>query len=308
MEAADETNDSRTLGQLFAAERERQGLSRAEVAQRLHMSAWQVEALEADDYARLPKGTFLRGFVRNCAKALNLDADVMLARLASSGPKPGAPGIVVPSQNIHFDPLGGRLSNPYVKAGGVAVVLLAFALAALYWWLFIRETPPGGMVRKSTDPVAQNLAAAPMPAPEAPAPRSAPIEMPVTPPAAETRKAETPRPQPPAPKKTAEPLKPAPVAAQNATPAVTPVSNAAAASARRLKLRFKGESWVEIRDRNGKILLSRLNLPGSEAEVSGRPPLNVVIGNAPDVQVTYEDREFPLEPHTRVAVARFTVE
>ena len=79
-------------------------------------------------------------------------------------------------------------------------------------------------------------------------------------------------------------------------------------SARTLKLRFKGESWVEVKDRSGRVLLSRLNPPGSETEVSGRPPFNVVIGNAPDVQMLYNDREFPLEPYTRVAVARFTVE
>ena len=37
------------LGQLLAGERERQGMSRADVAQRLHMSTWQVEALETGD-------------------------------------------------------------------------------------------------------------------------------------------------------------------------------------------------------------------------------------------------------------------
>jgi cytoskeleton protein RodZ len=65
----------RTLGQTLAAERERQGLSRADVAQRLHMSAYQVEALENGDFKRLPQGTFLRGFVRNYAKLLGLAAD-----------------------------------------------------------------------------------------------------------------------------------------------------------------------------------------------------------------------------------------
>jgi hypothetical protein len=34
----------------------------------------------------------------------------------------------------------------------------------------------------------------------------------------------------------------------------------------------------------------------------------VVVGNAPAVEVLYDDRNFPLEPHTKVAVARFTVE
>ena len=75
-----------------------------------------------------------------------------------------------------------------------------------------------------------------------------------------------------------------------------------------IKLRFKGSSWVEIRDRKGKVLLSRLNPAGSEAEVAGQPPFNVIIGNAPEVQVFYNDHEFDLEPHTKVAVARFTVE
>jgi cytoskeleton protein RodZ len=32
------------------------------------------------------------------------------------------------------------------------------------------------------------------------------------------------------------------------------------------------------------------------------------VGNAPEVTMFYNDREFDLEPHTRVAVARFTVQ
>jgi cytoskeleton protein RodZ len=65
---------------------------------------------------------------------------------------------------------------------------------------------------------------------------------------------------------------------------------------------------VEIKDGRGRVLLSKLNPPGSETEVSGRPPFTVVVGNAPDVEMTYNERQFPLEPHTRVAVARFTVD
>ena len=283
----------RTVGQELAAERERQGLSRAEVAQRLHMSQWQVEALEAGDYVRLPKGTFLRGFVRNYAKILGKDGSELLTRLAESAPHGPAPGIVVPSQNIRFDPIGERLSNPYVKAGALAVVAIALAFAVMYWWLFIRPSPPAGVAKRDVPTVPHNIAAAPMPAPEAVIPKPAPIEVPKA-----EEKVEA----------MVEPAKPQPPKAQ---PAVTPVAQktaAAAAADRRLKLRFKGESWVEIKDRSGRVLLSRLNAPGSEAEVSGRPPFAVVIGNAPLVEMLYEDREFPLEPHTRVAVARFTVE
>jgi cytoskeleton protein RodZ len=317
------------LGQLLAAERERQGLSRADAAQRLHMSAWQVEALEAGDYGRLPKGPFLRGFVRNYTKMLGLNSQAALDALAAAAPATPAPRIVVPSQNIRFDPLGERFGSPYVKAWGVAGVMFALASAAMYWWLFVRTAPPATQqaARKeapASAPAPQNLAAAPVPAPEPVAePREAPkLEEPA--------KAEAPKAEKKAEASRAE-KKAEPRAEAKAAPAQSPVLGAADAPARSSKppdvlpaaavvpqprapgtrtvtLRFKGNSWVEIRDRSGKVLLSRLNEAGSEAEVSGRPPFTVVVGNAPDVTMLYDDREFPLEPHTKVAVARFTLE
>src|SRR6187455_2042146 len=100
MDAAADTATALPLGQVLAAERERQGLSRADVAQRLHMSTWQIEALETGDYARLPKGMFLRGFVRNYTKVLGLNSDAALDALSSVAPNTPAPAIVVPTQNI----------------------------------------------------------------------------------------------------------------------------------------------------------------------------------------------------------------
>ena len=305
------------LGQLLAAERERQGLSRADVAQRLHMSAWQVEALEAGDYARLPKGTFLRGFVRNYTKLLGLNSQAALDALATAAPASPAPGIVVPSQNIRFDPLGERFGNPYVKAWLFAGVAFALVCAGMYWWIFVRPAPPAThqVIRKETGaPAPQNLAAAPVPAPEPPvAPREAPrLEEP--PRAAPSRlEAAAPKPETKAPP-SAPPILPERGSAARAVkpPDVLPVTAIAPAprapGTRTVTLRFKGNAWVEIRDRSGKVLLSKLNEAGSEAEVSGRPPFQVVVGNAPDVTMLYDDREFPLEPHTKVAVARFTLE
>jgi len=304
-----------SLGQALAAERERQGLSRAEVGQRLHMSSWQVEALEAGDYARLPQGTFLRGFVRNYAKALGLEAEGMLSRLAEAAPRGPAPGIVVPSQNIRFDPIADRLSSPYFKAAGWALIVVALAFAAMYWWLFIKPAPPA-QAKKDT-PAPQNIAAAPMPVPDPVVNVPAPTE-PIKPEAkAEAPKVEPPKAEPPKTETTkVEPPKPAPAPAPvvakteaaKIEPAKTDAPKLVNANDHTVKLRFRGESWVEIRDRNGRVLLSRINPPGSETEVSGRPPFAIVIGNAPDVRVTYDDREFALEPHTRVAVARFTLE
>jgi cytoskeleton protein RodZ len=289
----------RSVGQTLATERERQGLSRADVAQRLHMSAYQIEALETGDFSRLPKGTFLRGFVRNYAKVLGLAPDTVLALLdeAASGAK--KPGIVVPTQNIRFDPMSERLQSPYVKAATIAVVVVSLAFAAMYWWLFVRPTPPGGAAARK--PVAE------VPAPPvAPASAAKPEVAAKAAPALEPPKVEPPK-KTEALKKVADPVKAEPAKAEAARKP-EPVKIATPDAGATLKFRFKGESWVEIRDGKGRLLLSRLNAAGSEAEVSGRPPFNVVVGNAPEVQMFYNDHEFALEPHTKVAVARFTVE
>jgi cytoskeleton protein RodZ len=318
--AADAKGDRHEPGAVLAAERERQNLSRADIAQRLRMSVSQVEALELGDYTRLPRGTFLRGFVRNYARVVGLDPDTVLRALSEDAPNHSRPGIVVASQNIRFDPIGQRLSNPYVKAAGLATVAVVIAFAVMYWWLFVRPAlPANAAARKSV--VAEAM--------KPPAPRA---ETPVAePPRVETRlndapaavepiaRAEPPKPEPvkPEPSKAAAkaaPPAPAPVPApsvvQASASAAQPLDAAAvlAAGGSVIRLKFKGSSWVEIKDGRGKMLLSRVNASGSEAEVVGKGPFSVIVGNAPEVSMTLNDRPFDLEPHTRVAVARFTID
>jgi cytoskeleton protein RodZ len=311
VDPADQSATS-TPGARLAAERERQGLSRADIAQRLHMSAYQIEAIESGDYERLPRGTFLRGFVRNYAKVLGLDGEAMVAALSVDAPERSRPGIVVASQNIRFDPLGQRLSSPYVKAAGIATVVVSIAFAAMYWWLFVRPAPPATAAKKAVVVA------------EAPAtPANAEVE-PLPPPVDAPRMPE-PAPAKPAPEpKKADAKKAEPVAAAKPAPAPAPVvtqamaANAAsqsnidaapviAAGGSVIRFKFRGSAWVEIKDGRGKVLLSRNNPGGSEAEVIGKGPFSVVVGNAPEVTMFFNDREFDLEPHTRVAVARFTV-
>ena len=289
VESAADNAAAKPLGRILSEERERQGLSRTEVAQRLHMSAIQIEAIESGEYSRLPQGPFLRGFVRNYGKLLGVDAGTLLSQLAEVAPRSAAPDIIVPSQNIRFDPMGERLASPYVKAGVLAVVVVALAFAAMYWWLFIRPVPPASQAKKAAEKAAaeaprggppQQIAAPPISAPEPVAPSHAPTMSE----GAEPAKEEAPK---------------ADAAKAEAAPR---------AGVRTLQLRFHAESWVEVRDAQGTVLFSRLNAPGSAAEVVGRPPLSVVVGNAPRVDVKYEGRDFPLEPHTKVAVARFTLE
>ena len=82
---------------------------------------------------------------------------------------------------------------------------------------------------------------------------------------------------------------------------------AVAAGTDRIVLQFDAESWVEIRDATGKVLMSQLNRADTEKAVTGTAPFSVVIGNAQHVHVTYNGEPFDLTPHIRVEVARFTL-
>ena len=288
----------RSPGAILAAERERQGLARADIAQRLHMSASQIEALEAADYARLPRGTFLRGFTRNYARALGLDPEPLVGLLAEDAPREKMPAIVVPSQNIRFDPLGARFANPYVKAAGIAAAAIVLGFATMYWWLFVRPQGAAPAVKK---PAVEAISGAPVAQPtlDPPKPQAAPAaqpaaapSIPVLAPGAASASAAAPAPA-------ATPL------ASEPAPAEAP--RAALPGEGTIRLSFRAAAWVEIADAKGKVLLSRTHPGGTNAEVIGKPPFTLVIGNAPEVRLNYNGRDVDLGPYTRVAVARFTL-
>jgi cytoskeleton protein RodZ len=99
---------------------------------------------------------------------------------------------------------------------------------------------------------------------------------------------------------------PKPATAEKA-PEKTPEKAPVAAGGHRLVVRTEGEAWIEIKDGSDRMLVSSLNPPGSERVVRGRPPYSLVIGNASNVRVLYDDKLIDLAPHTKQDVARFTL-
>jgi cytoskeleton protein RodZ len=75
-----------------------------------------------------------------------------------------------------------------------------------------------------------------------------------------------------------------------------------------VRMIFEQESWVEIKDRSGNTIFGQLNPAGSRRRASGEPPLSIVIGNAAGVRLNYNDEDVDLAPHTRVDVARLTLD
>ena len=70
---------------------------------------------------------------------------------------------------------------------------------------------------------------------------------------------------------------------------------------------FSGESWVEVSDAEGKIVVSRHFKAGDVEEFTGLQPLAIVIGNASVTRMAYNGKEFDLASHTKASVARVTL-
>src|SRR4029453_1213023 len=77
-----------SAGAMLRQPRESAGWSIEMVSQQLKLAPRQVQALEADDFAQLPGRTFVRGFMRNYARLLHLDADALLSSLPESATAP----------------------------------------------------------------------------------------------------------------------------------------------------------------------------------------------------------------------------
>lgn len=75
-----------------------------------------------------------------------------------------------------------------------------------------------------------------------------------------------------------------------------------------MSFRFTRDSWVEVRDKDGNLITSRLHPAGSTREIAGVPPLSVVVGNASYVQLQYKGQSVPLQPNAESDVARVTLQ
>ncbi|MBZ0104201.1 MAG: DUF4115 domain-containing protein [Sulfuricella denitrificans] len=253
-------------GARLKRERESQGLSLADVVHALRLSEKQIAALEIDDYSKLPGRTFVRGFIRNYARLVQLDAEPLM-ELLNFEQEEASHQIQAPSQKISFSE---HQSKPWLKWLMMVFVVVAVASWVVLEWLG-PEQSKSVAVPRSALPVAQmpHVAAAPVPsAPE-----------PVVSPTAETA---------------------APASKESAISPETALA--------RLTMTFSGRAWVEVRDKNGKILHSQNNMVGADQVVEGEAPLSLVIGSSPNVKLIYKGQPVDLSAFAKAEVARLTLE
>jgi cytoskeleton protein RodZ len=67
------------------------------------------------------------------------------------------------------------------------------------------------------------------------------------------------------------------------------------------------DAWIQVVDAAGRRFSKYLHAGASDS-LRGKPPFRLVIGNAAQVKVTYNDQLVDLKPHIGNKVARLTLE
>lgn len=110
-----------TLGEALRIVREEMHLSLEELALRAGVRVAYLEAIEAGRYDRTPGYTYVRGFLRSIAEALELSPDVVLARFEADPVGALQPSNASPSMRA----LPRRLSYRSIRLIAFAGVILA---------------------------------------------------------------------------------------------------------------------------------------------------------------------------------------
>jgi cytoskeletal protein RodZ len=115
------------IGAPLRAGREYLGLTRPQMAERLHLDTTIIAALEEERFAALGAPVFVRGHLRRYAQALNLDVEDLQRQYEGLQAASSAPDLMnAPRALAQPDPR--RYLWPAVIAAGLAV------LGGILWW------------------------------------------------------------------------------------------------------------------------------------------------------------------------------
>lgn len=292
-----------SAGSLIRQAREAAGLHIAALAVALKVPVKKLEALEADRLDLLPDAVFVRALAASVCRTLKIDAGQVLALLPQTG-KPTLGQQSAPINTPFRSPGDGpgpsllaQISRPAVLAG------LLLLLGALVLIFLPAVQQPG----TATQPATPSPAVADTPA--APSGALSGVAM------ARTELLEVDKPpvtdSADQPATTAGMAPAAPVLAPQPSavaPPPTAVSVAVSpAAAGIIVFKAKGESWVEVTDARGTVVLRRTLAAGEEAGASGVLPLAAVVGRVDATQVEVRGKAFDLGAVSKDNVARFEV-
>jgi cytoskeleton protein RodZ len=287
---------SETLGPKLKRAREASGVALRDIALSTKISVTALEALERNDFSRLPGGIFSRAFIRGYATAVGLDPEETVQeflaevnRSESEAARVATRPDVTPEDRAFLD--RQKRAIRLLQIAGVLVLVAAGTGAAFAWMRWtkgaggendttteqrVAPTPPLAPPSVGSSP-AQGTPPAASAAPPVTAPAQSPAAPPAKPPAT---------PPPPAPP-TAQPTptKPPPAQTTGAPVIVPPEAPPPVPDPPKpvepitLEFEVTSPSFVEIAA-DGKVSFSRAMEPGDRQRIQAQKELRVRVGDA----------------------------
>jgi cytoskeleton protein RodZ len=290
-------NTATTAGAWLRNARQQRGLHIAALAVMLKVPQAKLEALESDRIGDLPDATFARALATAMCRALKVDPAPVLAMLPRTNDR-------------EFDVHQG-LNQPFRErgvGGGIDGGVLALAARPVVWVLVVLLLIAAAIYWVPAGWLPERDAAAPAPAFPASAVSAAasvPVDFVPAPAASELVSTQAAMPTP-------EPVASAPLQVRDVAP--PPALGAASAPLKTtvtatpaggtLRVTATAETWVEVADAQGQVLLSRVLRAGEQQEYSGAAPYKVRIGNVSGTKVEWRGTAVDLGARSKDNIAR----
>ena len=298
------------LGEVLLAARKAKKLTQKDISNSLKLSIKQIDAIEKNEFSALPDATNTRGFIRNYARLLNVEAEPLLASFRARVPEVLPANLSVQSSTRHVKL--SKESLPWLKYILASILVLLFLLA----WFFYMDYMPKPYKLNQENPVATPEVSTTLEMPEIALPAAerqaysadsannavnavdaAPlVSQTVDPNVVSMNQTSQPA--------TTETTVNAPVSAPNATS--TSGSETTITPTGKVMMTFSDQTWVRVTNQSGKVVFEKTFSANSSGVVDDAPPLNLVIGNAKATQLQYLGQSVDLTSSTKGNVARIT--
>jgi cytoskeleton protein RodZ len=292
-------------GHLMRQAREDKGWSQKDTASELHLTSRVINAIEEDDFDVIPSFVFARGYIRSYARYLGLDGQALVAEFDAVYGVPDHNS--KPMSAMRKTDRQSRPGDTWVKlVSGLFVVGLI--VVSVIWWQSQNssltlsqltnvtvDTSAGEIVVEVFDDEAQDsLDLASMAANQDAVSGAAS-------PTIESADAASEGAAVVAESGVVEASVQASV--EEAVPEPTMAANEAV-----FIMLFDNDCWVEIKDGNGKMVLSDLYAAGDRIEQVMVAPIEVLLGRSSAVtEISFAGRSIDLKPYTRKDIARVTL-
>ncbi|MBP6042479.1 MAG: helix-turn-helix domain-containing protein [Burkholderiaceae bacterium] len=298
-----------SAGALLRQARQAQGVALEDLAATLKVPVEKLQALEDEDWQRLPDVVFLRALAQTICRTLHLEAAPVLALL--------------PQQKVTALAPQGGLNAP-MRERGVPSILATNTKHSPWPWVVLLLIVLGGggylgvqwMAPEWVRGVSTTVSAPSDPAGDSP------LFSPAVPEEGDgggmgnmgdvAQAGEVPTVQaaalmqPALPEEEgAQPGFAAPAPA--AEPAAAPAAQAAASVSPVLRITAKGATWVQVLDAQQRLLIEKILQDGEVFSTSAPKPLTVAVGKADLATVEVNGAPFDVQAVARSNVARFEV-